>query len=194
MGRNIWNESILERDLIFQMEYDRDVVSYREQAVRIFFELDGKRRFYTPDFSCELRNRRPQIIEVKPKAKLSSWFKQLYRIITPICDREGFDFLVYTEFQIRIQPLLDNIKCLWKYARTPIYPFHQVLCHDCFSTRTQRTLCEVFEFFAKRAVDKQVVLALLYWGVISTDLMIPLGADSPVRYESAAITVPEAAV
>jgi hypothetical protein len=184
MTTNIWTESILERDLIYRLEYDSNVISYRAQAIRLFFELDGKRRYYTPDLLCERRIGPPQIIEVKPKNKLSPWFLQLYRIITPICEREGFEFIVYTEFEIRIQPFLSNIKILWKYARTPLYPSHQVLCYEFFSSRQEATLGELFEFFVSREVEKQVVLALLYCRIISTDLSIPLGTDSPVRHHS----------
>ena len=147
MDMNIWTESILERDLIHHLEYDSNVISYRTQAVRIFFELDGKRRHYTADVLCERRVGRPQIIEVKPKKRLSPWFLQLYRIITPICEREGFEFVLYTEFEIRIQPFLDNIKCLWKYARTPLYPSHQILCYEFFSSRQEAPLGKLFEFF-----------------------------------------------
>jgi len=188
MHMNIWSESILERDLIYRLEYDSNVISYRVQAVRIFFELDGKRRHYTPDFLCERRTGRPQIIEVKPKNKLSAWFLQLYGIITPICEREGFEFVVFTEFEIRIQPFLDNIKLLWKYARVPLYPAHQVLCYEFFSLRQEAPLGELSEFFVRRGVQTQVVLALLYHGIISTDLSIPLGADSPVTYQSGSTT------
>jgi hypothetical protein len=184
MGMNIWTESILERDLIHHLEYDSNVTSYRTQAVRIFFELDGKRRHYTPDVLCERRIGCPQIIEVKPTKRLSPWFLQLYRIITPICEREGFEFVVYTELEIRIQPFLDNIKCLWKYARTPLYPSHQVLCYEFFSSRQEVLLEKVIEFFVSRQLEKQVVFGLLYHGIITTDLSMPLGKDSPIRYQS----------
>jgi len=193
MGVNVWTESILERDLIHRLEYDPNVASYSTQAVRIFFELDGTRRHYTADVLCERRVGRPQIIEVKPKKKLSPWFLQVYRIITLICEREGFEFVVYTEFEIRIQPFLDNIKCLWKYARTPLYPSHQVLCYEFFSSRPEASLAQLVEFFVRRQVEKQVVLALLYHKILSIDLSVPLGADSLVRYQSSSTTSNEEA-
>lgn len=188
MGMNIWTESILERDLIHHLEHDSNVISYRTQAVRIFFDLDGKRRHYTADVLCERRVGRPQVIEVKPKKRLTPWFLQLYRIITPICEREGFEFVLYTEFEIRIQPFLDNIKCLWKYARTPLYPPHQILCYEFFSSEQEAPLGKLFEFFVMRQVERQVVLALLYHKILATDLSIPLGPDSPVRYQSGSRT------
>jgi len=193
MGTNVWTESILERDLAHWLEFDSNVISYRTQAVRIFFELDGKRRHYTPDFFCERRVGPPQIIEVKPQKRLSPWFLQLYRIITPICEREGFEFVLYTEVEIRAQPVLDNLKLLWKYARTPLYPCHQVLCYEFFFSTPEATLEELFQFFVSRDLEKQVVLGLLYHRIITTDLSIPLGTDSPVRYRSGSTTTNEEA-
>lgn len=184
MDMNIWTESLLERDLTYRLEFDPSVTSYRTQAARIFFELDGKRRHYTPDFLCERKVGPPQIIEVKPKKRLSPWFLQLYRIITPICEREGFEFVLCTEFEIRTQPFLNNIKLLWKYARIPLYPAHQVLCYEFFSSRQEAPLGKLFEFFVRRQVERQVVLALLYHKILSTDLSIQLGTDSPVLYHS----------
>jgi hypothetical protein len=193
MHMNIWTESILERDLIHHLEHDSNVISYRTQAVRIFFELDGKRRYYTADVLCERRVGRPQIIEVKPKKRLSLWFLQLYTIITPICEREGFEFVLYTELEIRIQPFLDNIKYLWKYARTRLYPSHQVLCYEFFSSKQEVPLEKVIEFFASRQLQKQVVFALLYHGIITTNLSMPLEKDSPIRYQSGSTTINEEA-
>jgi len=184
MGTNIWIESILERDLIHHLEYDSNVTSYRAQSARIFFELDGKRRHYTPDVVCERRIGRPQIIEVKPRKKLSPWFLQLYRTITPICEREGFEFVVYTEIEIRTQPFLNNIKLMWKYSRIPLYASYQVLCYEFFSSRQEASLEQLCEFFIGRQVARQVVFALLYHKILSTDLSVPLGTDSPVRYHS----------
>jgi hypothetical protein len=182
MERNIWTESILERDLAIRALYDSDVLSIREQAIRVFYTLDGKRRSYTPDFLIERKNHRPQIIEVKYKRQLTPWFQLLFRIITPICDRHGYEFLVYTESEIRIQPLLDDIKLLRRYARIPLYPYHEILCHEFFSNKAVASLQELYEFFAGKQVDKQVVLALLYHGILATDHSIPLGVNSPIHY------------
>jgi hypothetical protein len=183
MGRNVWFESTLERDLIFMLEYDSDVMSYREQAIRIFYELNGKRRYYTADILCQRKNQKPQIIEVKYQRELSkSEIDQVIRTITTICEREGYDFLVYTEIDIRVQPRLANIKLQWNYSRTPLYPYHEVLCYEIFKKRTEVSLQELSQFFAAKGIDKQVVLGLLYWGVLSTDLYSPIKPSSPIRY------------
>ncbi len=182
MNENIWTESIIELCLAYGCEHDPNVILYRTQAIRIYYELNGKRRSYTADFLIYRRTQRPLIVEVKYERQITPWFEQLFRIITPICDRVGYDFLVYTEREIMVEPFLSTIKRLRYYSRTPIYPHHQLLCHEFFATREEPTLEEIFDFFAERNVDKSVVLALLYRGVISTDLSIPLGLNSPIRY------------
>ncbi|MEA2205549.1 MAG: hypothetical protein QOE77_2325 [Blastocatellia bacterium] len=182
MGRNVWFESLLERDLIFMLEYDSDVISYREQAIRIFYELNGKRRYYTADILCQRKNQKPQVIEVKYQSELSKpKIDQVIRTITPICEREGYDFLVYTEIDIRVQPLLDNIKLLRIYARTPLIPYHKLLCYEMFVKTPELSLQEVFHSFAAKGIGKEVVLALLYRGVISTDFTGPIEPNSLIR-------------
>jgi TnsA endonuclease-like protein len=182
MRRNVWTESIMELCLAYLCERDPTVVSYLTQAIRIYYELNGKRCSYTADFLIYREDQRPLIVEVKCERRITPWFEQLFRIVTPICDLAGYDFLVYTEHQIRIEPFLTTIKRLWYHSRTPILPHHQLLCHEFFATRAESTLRELFEFFIKRNVDKSVVLALLYHDVISTDLSIPLGLNSPISY------------
>jgi hypothetical protein len=183
MQENIWTESILELCFAYMCERDRNIRSYRAQAIRIYYELDGKRHSYTADFLIYRKNQRPLIVEVKPKHHITPWFDQLIRIVTPICDQAGYDFAVHTDREILVEPFLTTIKRLRYYSRTPVYPHHQLLCHEFFATRMQGTLQEIFEFFAKRNVEKSVVLALLYRDVIFTDLSIPLGLNSPIRYK-----------
>src|SRR5437588_206487 len=69
MGLVVKWESKLERDFIYLLEFDSDVISYREQPIRIIYFLDGKSCRYTPDFLVVRKNKR-QIIEVKPKDKI----------------------------------------------------------------------------------------------------------------------------
>lgn len=179
-GRNIWTESIIELCLAIRCEHDPNVIAYITQAVRIYFELDGKRRSYTADFLIYRKVGRPLVVEVKYRRQITAWFDQLFRIVTPICDRAGFDFDVKTELDILVEPLLTTLKRLRYYSRTPLYPQHQLLCHEFFSTRETATLGEAFDFFQSRGADRPVVLALMYHNFILTDYSIPLGLNSPI--------------
>jgi hypothetical protein len=157
------------------------VLSYREQPSRIYYTLDGKRRRYTPDLLVERRTKK-QIVEVKPKAKAEQEkFVRLFRVAEEICRRGGYEFKVATDETIRLQPRLDSVKLLYKYARTPILPQHQIGCHELFAGRQEAPLGEVTQFFASRNTGQQVVYALIYCGVLSVDLTEPLTQDCVVR-------------
>jgi TnsA-like endonuclease N terminal len=181
MSQQIWSESILERDCAVTLECDRNVIRYFGQGARIYYELDGRRRSYTADFVVHRKTGRPQIIEVKLRRFITPWFEQLFRIITPICDNAGYDFLVLTELEIRIEPFLSNIKRQWYYSRTPIHPQHYLLCDEFFRTNGQSTLGQIVNFFAARNYDRSIVFALMHRGVISTDHAVPVTMNSPIQ-------------
>jgi hypothetical protein len=181
MGRIVWYESLLERDYMYLLEIDSDVISYREQPGRIYYTLDGRRRHYTPDLLVE-RRREKQVVEVKPKKKAEAEeYRRLFRIATEICRREGYEFRVATDEMIRLQPRLNGAKLLYKYARTPIPPQHQIGCHEFFTVRQEAPLGEVTRIFASRGIGQQVIYALIFRGVLSVDLMRPLTRAAVVR-------------
>ncbi|MFZ0748434.1 MAG: TnsA endonuclease N-terminal domain-containing protein [Pyrinomonadaceae bacterium] len=181
MGQQIWSESILERDCAVTYECDRNVLRYFGQGARIYYELDGRRRTYTADFVVHRETGRPQIVEVKLRRNITPWFEQLFRIITPMCDEAGYDFVVLTEIEIRIEPFLSNIKRQLYYSRTPIHPQHYLLCDEFFRTNGQSTLGHMVDFFAARNCGRSIVFALMHRGVISTVHSVPLTMNSPVQ-------------
>ncbi len=179
-GRNIWTESMVELWFAMICEHDRNVISYGTQSVRIHFEMDGKRRSYTADFLIYRKNGRPLVVEVKYRRFITPWFDKLFRIVSPICDRKGFDFVVKTEKDILVEPLLTTLKRLRCYSRMRILPQHQLLCHEFFLTRRRTTLAEIFDVFESWGEDRRVVLALMYHHFFLTDYSIPLGLNSPI--------------
>ena len=83
----MWWESQIERDFIYLLEFDSEVLSYQEQPLRIQYVRDGRVHKYTPDFLVKRANRR-QIIEVKPERKAQSEeSKAFFRIVAAICRR-----------------------------------------------------------------------------------------------------------
>jgi hypothetical protein len=50
MGRMIDYESLIERDLIYLLEFEQDVTWYAEQPLTIPYHYEEKERDYTPDF------------------------------------------------------------------------------------------------------------------------------------------------
>lgn len=70
-GRVAWYESLLEKDFMYLLDYDRDVSYWHEQPLRIRFSHGAKVHRYTPDLEVH-RAAQKQLIEVKPKHKVDS--------------------------------------------------------------------------------------------------------------------------
>lgn len=189
MGRIVWYESLLERDYMYLLEIDPEVISYREQPFRIRYFLAGKNRHYTPDLLIH-RKSEEYVVEVKPKKKaMEQKYLILFQTAAHICRQEGYEFHVATDIIIRSQPRLSTVKFLYKYARTPISPQHQIYCHELFVEAQELPLSEIIKFFATKAIGPQVVYALIFHGVLSINLMEPLSPMSIVRLPATAYAV-----
>ncbi len=72
-----------------------------------------------------------QIIEVKPAHKVSEpQNTRRFQQAANICEAYNLEFVVVTEKTIRVQPRLDNIKLLYRYARVSL-SWHNY--HDCLA-------------------------------------------------------------
>lgn len=181
LKRNVWWESQIERDYIYLLEFDTQVISYAEQPLKVSYRFNTKIHHYTPDFLKHSCNKK-QIIEVKPKKKLLEIkIIEMLHIVAQLLENEGYEFLVVTDEQIRIQPKLNNIKLLWKYARKPLPSWYQAYCEECFQNKNAVSLKEVIDFFSTKNISKETIFALMYHQVFDTDLMLPITDISLLR-------------
>lgn len=186
-GRVAWYESLTERDCMYLLDFDPDVIYWHEQPLRIRFSHGGKTHRYTPDLEVH-RTGKKQIVEVKPKHQVDSGkWDVLFRTVSSICAQEGYEYIVMTDEVIRKQPKLENVKRLWKYARTAVLPQHQVLCNRFFQSRDGAIvmLGDLIHLFKVERVPTQVLYALLFWGALDFELMQTLDHDSPITQPSA---------
>jgi hypothetical protein len=181
LNKPIWYEGSLEKDYLYLVEFDYyDLLDIREQSCRFFYSIKGKRRRYTADFVI-VRKSITYVVEVKPKKYADEEkYQARFRVADELCNRHGYKFLIMTEVEIGRQPRLDNIKVLIYYQRTPVCPQHQILCHEFFSGRKEASLGEVMDFFRCKSVDKQVVYALLRWGILEIDIDKAICPDSVI--------------
>ena len=182
-GLIAWYESLLERDQMYLLDFDPHVTFWHEQPFKIRYVLEGKTHYYTPDLEVH-RGTKKQVVEVKSQKQVDSGeFDLLFRLATSICEDEGYEYVVVTDRMIRQQPKLDNVKKLWKYARTPILPQHQVLCAEIFQANQadEVELVDLLAFFKSKNVAAQVVYSIMFWGILTFDLMEPLGEFTPIR-------------
>lgn len=182
MRRVIKWESLIERDEIYLLEYDREVTAYEEQPDRIHYVLDGEKHYYTPDFKVD-KSGKIQIVEVKRKKEVDKGTHTiLFREIKWQCRQNGQEFVVATDEMIRVEPKLRNIKLLYRYARILVLVHHQVLCQRFFRNRGEATIRALYEFFSSEGIEHglQVIYSLLYWGYLEIDLMQMIELESTV--------------
>ena len=189
-GRVAWFESLLERDYMYLLDYELAISYWVEQPLKIRFGDNGRTCSYTPDFEVH-RQSKKQIIEVKAKKQVDSGdWDSLFSTATFICEQEGYEFTVVTDEFIRQQPRLDNVKTLWKYARTPIQAKHQILCIEFFREKqvAEIELSELVQFFKVQHVPVQTIYALLFWSVLNFDVTQPLNLASLITLPSTEVS------
>lgn len=180
----IWWESQIERDYIYLLEFDPDVIAYYGQPYKIQYTDKSKSRNYTPDFLVERTNKQ-QVVEVKPASKINqSKNLNFWRHIAPLCQKEAKEFVVVTDEMIRIQPRLDNIKLLYKYATTQLSEKVYRNCQNYFLNKKPIPLGQVWLELEPIGVSQGQIYRLLYSGLMVTDLMQPINQTSLVRWSS----------
>jgi hypothetical protein len=181
LGKMVYCESGLELDFAFLLDADHAVISFQEQPGKIEYYLNAKLHTYTPDFLVQ-RSHKKQIVEVKPKSKISTEENRiLFEIISAICREASYEFMVVTDADMRKGARLSNVRLLWKYGRTLISPKHHIYCQEFFSYSSEAALGEIIAFFARRHEGKDVVFSLLYWGVVGVNIDLPITVKSPVH-------------
>lgn len=118
-GRNVFYESLLERDFFLTLEFDPTVSSYEEQPLELYYHYYNKRLKYTPDCLVHYNTEKlPCIYEVKfsdeikeKKVFLEAKFEQIEKYLID----NDMNFKVFTEMDVD-EIYLDNIKFLYNYV------------------------------------------------------------------------------
>ncbi|WP_305812118.1 TnsA endonuclease N-terminal domain-containing protein [Photobacterium leiognathi] len=110
-------EGSLEKDCCYHFEYDPDVVQYESQPEGFYYDFDGKKRPYTPDFLVTYLDGTVEYVEVKPHSKtLSKKFKQEFSARKEAVSQKGFDLVLVTDKQIRDGYFLKNTELVHRYS------------------------------------------------------------------------------
>lgn len=169
LNRIVLWRSQLERDYLYLLEFDPDVLYYQERPFQID-SVDNRLHNHTPDFLVERTNKR-QIIDVRPEKNLAGEESAVsYRSLVSICYEKGYEFVIVTDAMIRAQPRLDNIKLLWRYARTPLTTQQQILCYSFMKKTRQASFAVVTQLYETNGMGKEIVYALMYNGMLAFDI------------------------
>ncbi len=117
MKTSVWYESVLQRDFMYWLEFDPDVVSYTTSTKPLKYYNKGKEELYYPDFQV-IRHQKKQVVDLKfQKTIKSKKYRQLYPLLYDVCRDAEWEYTVLTELQVKQEPTISNIKLLYRYAR-----------------------------------------------------------------------------
>ncbi|MGE6168600.1 Tn7 transposase TnsA N-terminal domain-containing protein [Aeromonas media] len=122
-------ESTLEFDTCFHLEYSPSIKFYEAQPEGFYYEFAGRRCPYTPDFRVVDQNDCASFLEVKPSDKVADP-DFLHRF--PLKQQRAIELSsplkLVTDKQIRIDPILGNLKLLHRYSGFQSFtPLHMQL-------------------------------------------------------------------
>ncbi len=120
MGRTVMWESQIERDFLYLLEFDKDVLLFQEQPVEILYAYKTKTGKYYPGFYVE-RLSCKELVDIKPSSKLRDHENTIKFLAgDEYCRGRGWIFKVVTDEQIREEGPLENIKLLNRYAAVDV--------------------------------------------------------------------------
>lgn len=110
-------ESSLEFDACFHHEYNDSIESFGSQPEGFKYEFMGKSLPYTPDALILYTNKAQKYHEYKPYSKIASpLFRAKFAAKRDASLKMGIDLVLITDRQIRVDPILSNLKLLHRYS------------------------------------------------------------------------------
>ncbi|MGB1239594.1 MAG: Tn7 transposase TnsA N-terminal domain-containing protein, partial [Pseudomonadales bacterium] len=104
-------ESTLEFDTCFHFEYSLNITSFEAQPEGYYYNYLDKKLPYTPDFFVVDKIKGMRFIEVKPLSKVSDpEFREKFICRHRDAQSVGVPVVLVTEKQIRLNPILNNLK------------------------------------------------------------------------------------
>ena len=118
--RNIFYESLLERDFCLLLEFNDDVISYEEQPFRLYYKSANSKKRYTPDVLVHYKpslNKIPCVFEVKMSDEIKEkkvFFEEKFNQIEKYININDLNFKIFTELDID-KVYLENAMFLYRY-------------------------------------------------------------------------------
>jgi len=110
-------ESSIEFDACFYHEYNDDIEHFESQPEGFHYYFEGCRRPYTPDSLIKYKDNILQYQEYKPlKKTLDQTFKAEFAEKQKASIALGIKLILVTDKQIRVNPILNNLKLLHRYS------------------------------------------------------------------------------
>lgn len=145
-NKTLFSMSELEQNMFLLFEFDKQVVRYDSQALRVQYQFRGRKRSYTPDIVAKYADGSFKSFEVKPAYKLSQPdIKAKFKVLTKhFIENEGHPLSFLTEKDIYEGAQLSNFKEMYRLKKALRYKTVEIpmLPLDTLSFGELVALCE----------------------------------------------------
>ena len=170
-------ESLLERDWMLLMGFDREVEWICEQPLRLRYSKDGEPVSHVPDLLV-WRGGAPEFCDVKSTERLEHPdFVAQVRAMELACAEAGFGYRVLSEPDPQ---LLVNVRWLAGYREPPPDPDGERVRMLSLLAVGQSTIFELLSGAHEPALPRPVLMHLLWAGEVLIDVAEPIAEESCV--------------
>lgn len=170
-GRFLDYESLLERDWMLLMDFDREVEAICEQPLHLHYIRDGRPASHVPDLLV-WRWGRPEFCDVKSEERLEDpGFEIQVRAMETACAEAGLAFRVLSEPEP--QPLA-NVRWLAGFREPPPDPDGERGQMLSVLSLGPATIAELLALSSELALARPLLMHMLWTGETKADLSEPL--------------------
>lgn len=170
-------ESLLERDWMLLLDFDREVEWICEQPLRLRYLKDGKPASHVPDLLV-WRPGAPELCDVKSVEHLEDpEFVAQVEATGLACAEAGFGYRVLAEPD---RQLLVNVQWVAGFREPPADPDGERARMLSMLAAGASTVGELVSEAREPILARPVLMHLLWAGEALTDLSVPIGEDSLV--------------
>jgi hypothetical protein len=180
----IWLEGSFERTVALCFEFDKEIIRYQSQPIRLRYrDAGGKERKYLPDFLVEYRNSRNPFafVEAKSFRFYTAEVRETMRCVRLSLSDKGWSKVpclkVITDQDIASGTRLANYQRLYSYKRIPVEKF---VSPDKLKQNFSDPLTfgELRSWTSREGLQAPLPFAMLAHGYFKTDLDQVLKDDS----------------
>lgn len=107
----IHHERLLELEACYLFELSSNVITYREQPMKIRYPDGDRLRLYTPDFELTLKTGEVVLVEIKHSTILArTEIHHKYHQISAHMQRVGQAYFILTDAALRLEPRLSSLR------------------------------------------------------------------------------------
>lgn len=182
MNRKVSVESTLEYYACHHFDFSTEILRFCSQPIRYSYILDGKEHTYVPDFLVQFNDGEFIFYEVKNDvASSSKSFKVEFEAKRIAAEKFGIALELVTESQIKVAPLLHNLKLIHRYAsRNNVNKVQQNLLTILRQHGSLRVESLMVKADMSRLEIMPILCNLLSKHIIETDLYSPLSINMEI--------------